>query len=85
MKFQHIKDGDWTCEIWFEQLKNLERPSHDGYEVTVVRSDDGFRVVETELGNEETEVLAITNRISDAYDYVRKYLFYHSETGFYIV
>ncbi len=84
MEFIHIRDGDYTCQQWFDNLNTLERESSNGEEVTVVRTDSGFA---TKLYENEKfiEDVAIHLHIAEAYDYVRCYLKRHPETGFYIV
>jgi len=85
MQFQHVKDGDWTCAIWFDELQKLTRPSFNGYSVTVARSDDGFKTIRCHLDEFDPETLAIHANISGAFDYVRPYLLTHKEDGFFLV
>ena len=82
MEFIHIKDGDYTNELWFEKLSNLKRKSTNGEEITVTRNNDGFDVALFEKGK-FSEIIAIFNHIADAYDYARVYLINHKQTGFF--
>ena len=84
MEFIHIKDGDYTCQQWFDKLNDLERKSTNGDEITVTRSDNGFDVKLFE--NEKfVENVAIFTHIAEAYSYAREYLIKHKQTGFWIV
>ena len=84
MEFIHIKDGDYTCQQWFDKLNDLERESTNGDEITITRSGNGFDVRLFE--NEKfVENVAIFNHISEAYSYAREYLIKHKQTGFWIV
>lgn len=84
MEFIHIKDGDYTCQQWFDKLNDLERESSNGDEITITRSNNGFnvRLFENEKFKEN---VAIFNHISEAYSYTREYLIKHKQTGFWIV
>lgn len=84
MEFIHIKDGDYTCQQWFDKLNELERKSTNGDEITVIRNNNGFNIVLYENEN-FVENVAIFNHISEAYSYAREYLINHKQTGFYIV
>ena len=74
-----------TSSQWFERLLQMERPSADGYEITVVRADRDIQVVEIEIATDHAEVLAIFPHICAAYTYARAALINHPETGFYVV
>lgn len=84
LHYIHIKDGDYTCEQWFDKLYEMERESKNGDDITVIRTNTGFACALYDNDN-FVENVAIFRTISEAYDYTKKYLINHKQTGFYII